>query len=240
MDQHQKYSLPSHRLISTIINMNNEGVAHIMSGNYKTAITTLSYALKKSCKHVASRDGQADSRTSLDEYMTLRSSNNSNEDENEDGDEQVIYRRAIVVPETQRDSLSSKTGQNTAAATTMSTIIIFNEAIAHHLMALEVMIRQENRAFEILRKAAKLYEIGLTLAREGEMCSSGSLFVLASINNMALVYRAMRVNDVADLCLEQLLATLMIVIDCGDSVTFDGFFANTSCLIFSASPAAAA
>jgi tetratricopeptide (TPR) repeat protein len=244
IDQH-KDSLPSRCMLSTIINMNNEGVAHLKYGDYKTAITTFLSALK-SCKQVASQDdGGAADTPSLDEYMA--SSNSSNEDENKDGDNQVIYRHAIVVPETRRDDrIISKAGQkNTATAALMSTIIIFNAAIAHHLMALKVMIRQEKRALKILRKAANLYEIGLTLAQEqGETtCYSGPgslLFVLASMNNMALVYKAMDANDVANDCLEQLLATIMFVIDCGGSVKFDGFLANTSCLIFSASPGAAA
>jgi hypothetical protein len=93
----------------------------------------------------------------------------------------------------------------------MTINIIFNAAIAHHLMALEVMIRKEKRTLKILRKAANLYEIGLSLAQEGEMCSSGSLlFVPASINNIALVYKAMDANADGNGCLEQLLATLML------------------------------
>jgi tetratricopeptide (TPR) repeat protein len=243
MDQHQKDLLPSRCPISMIINLNNEGVAHLKSGDYKTAIATFLCGLQ-GCKQqiLACRDGETDTR-SMDEYMALSSKNSNedgNEDENEDGDNQVIYRHAIIVRETQRDRLN-KTCQNTATATMMSTIIIFNEALAHHLMALEVMkLQQEKKAFKILSQAAKLYEMGLILAQQGELCSSGSLFVLASINNMALVYIAMNANDVANHCLEKLLATLMFVIDSGDSVKFDGFFANTSYLIFSASPAAAA
>jgi hypothetical protein len=72
------------------------------------------------------------------------------------------------------------------------------------------------------------------------MCSWSWLFVLASINNMALVHKALNANNIAKHCLEQLLATLMCVIDCGGSVKFDGFLTNTSCLIFSTAPAAAA
>ena len=222
-----------------ITNMNNEGVAHLKSGDYKTAITTFSCALK-SCQQQILGDVETDTR-SLEEYMDL-SSKNSNQDENEDGGNQVIYRHAIIVPEMQRDCLNN-TCKNTITATMMSTIVIFNQAIAHHLMALEVMViqQEEKEAFHFLRKAAKLYDFCLTLAHhEHKMCSSGSLFVLASINNMALVYMAMHANDVADHCLEQLLASLMFVIGRGGSIKFDGFFANTSYLIFSAAPAAAA
>jgi hypothetical protein len=147
----------------------------------------------------------------------------------------VIYRHAIVVPEMQRCRLNN-TCQNTITAAMMSTIMISNQAIAHHLMALEVMViqQEEKKAFHFLRTAAKLYYFCLTLAHyEHKMCSSGSLFVLASINNMALVYMAMHAN------VEQFLASLMFVIDRGGSIEFDGFFANTSYLILSAAPAGA-
>jgi hypothetical protein len=243
MYQHQKDSLASRCIISTSISMNNEGVGHLKSGDYKTAITTFSCALKSCNQVLACRDGGVDTR-SLDEYMAL-SSSNLNEDENEDGDNQVIYRHAIVVPtETPQRDRISKTGHSTPTATMMTAIIIFNGAIAHQLMALEVITVQQGKrtALKTLCKAASLYEICLTLAQEGEICfSSGSiLFFLASINNVALVYEAMNADDVANRCLEELLAALVFVIDYGHSVKFDGFFANTSCLLFSASPAAAA
>jgi phosphoglycerate-specific signal transduction histidine kinase len=151
----------------------------------------------------------------------------------------------LVVPEThQRERHLKNAYQNTITTNaTMSTILVFNLAIAHHLMALEVMViqQEEKKAFHFLGKAAKLYDLGLTLVhREHEIYSSSSLFVLASINNMALVHMAMHTNDVANHYLEQLLASLMCVIDGGGNIKFDGFLANTSYLILSAAPPAAA
>jgi hypothetical protein len=234
-----------------VAKLNNQGVALLESGDFKNAINAFSCALK-SCKVVACREDQNETDThSLDEYITLSNNNLTSEDNNTiitnddggviDDDHQVIYRQAIVVPE----SRNEVTEDHAITATMMAIIIVFNDAIAHHLWALEIMAhRGDNKkdAFKktLCCKAARLYEIGLALAEDADICSPSSLFVLANINNMALVCKAMNANEVASRCLEQLLATLMVAIDCGERIEFDGFFANTSGLIFSAAPAAAA
>jgi hypothetical protein len=263
MDQQSKTTSSrissSYPLIAKVAKMNNQGVALLESGDFNNAIKTFSCALK-ACKVVACGKKRDETDTqSLDEHMTLSNSTLSSEDivmitnndaargaldDDDDDDCQVIYRQAIVVPEPRN---SNVTGDHTIlTATMMATVIIFNDAITHHLWALETMVHQgDKNKREALKKtlysrAAKLYELGLTLAQEAEMCSPSSLFVLANLNNMALVYKAMNANAVANQCLEKLLATLIFAIDCGDRVKFDGFFANASCLILSAAPAAAA
>jgi hypothetical protein len=258
MDQQSKttsFRISSYQpLVAKVAKMNNQGVALLESGDFNNAIKTFSCALK-SCKVVACREEQGETDTqSWYEYMTLSDNNLSSEDiatTSDDGarrvlvddDDQVIYRQAIVVPEPRN---SNVTGDHAITATMMATVIIFNNAITHHLWALETIVHQGDKNKKkavkktLYRRAATFYELGLAMAQEAEMCSPGSLFVLASLNNMALVYKAMNANDVASQCLEQLLATLMVAIDCGERVKFDGFFANTSCLIFSAAPAAAA
>jgi hypothetical protein len=205
---------------------------------------------------VALREEQDETDTqSLDKYMTLSNNNLSSEDntttnDDDDGvllddDDQVIYRQAILVPEPRNNKVTGDHAITAITATMMAIVIIFNDAIAHHHWALETMVRRGDNKKALKKKtlysrAAKLYEIGLAMAQGAEMCSPSSLFVLATFNNMALVYKAMNANDLANQRLEQLLATLIVAIDCGDRVKFDGFFANTSCLILSAAPAAAA
>jgi tetratricopeptide (TPR) repeat protein len=222
------------------IELNNQGVTLIENGKLESAIPILSAALKASEENgtgslVDEDIAMHSKRTSLDECMVPSSRPNAADvDQSPANDHgQYVYGNCILIP-----SSSIIANQYESSLPLMvSVAIIFNLALVHQLLA-ESMDQSE----KLLNTALTLYELAYTLQREKRM-ENTLLFCLATMNNSGLIFKYLNKSESAEMCFQHLLSMLMCLVDCGASEQaskYDGFFRNTSHLIFTGKMAAAA
>jgi tetratricopeptide (TPR) repeat protein len=233
--------------IQLAIELNNQAAALIGNGQFKSSFPALTSALKMSKKylidfadHEEDQNSAPVKQTSLDECMLANNSSVQDDEQEELSDDDAvdqgyyIYNRAIHISA----SFIEETTRHHSIVM-VSVVAIFNLALAHHLTAIE------EKNFLLLRKAAKLYELSHNMQIEEEWMENTSLFTMAIINNLGLIYRCLDESETSGKCFQQLLSTLMFFIDCGlenkRAVSeFAGFFRNTSYLIVHHSSGAAA
>lgn len=235
---------PIPQQVRAIIELNNQGASSIENGNYDHALHELTIALKTLKQSTSSfdiEDGEqteveeiedVDSGSSLDSLMLAKTAARefgdikAEDDEGDSGDcSSFVYRHPIHIP----TSLS----EYEAKFITISTVIVFNLALASHLSGM----RKVDNYKGTLRKAARLYEYGFELQRAQRRSGSIALFLTATINNLGVVHQQLEDDEMACKCFGQLLSTLMYLTDCQgsgsrDFIEFGGFFRNASILIF--------
>jgi tetratricopeptide (TPR) repeat protein len=210
---------------------NNSAVALLESGNYRPAIVSFSNALQN-FKTIMDRPPveyrEQPLKTTLDQCMARRRVSHDIGSEVDESSGHFMYRQAIHVPAEIECSFR--------ASALISTMIIFNLALAHHLLA-----ATHDKKEQLLSKAAKLYEYGFKL-QSAEDFESNVLFTLATVNNLGIIHQQLNASDQAKSCFEHLLSSMMYLIDCGEGHGFelDGFLRNVSDMISQPSCAAAA
>jgi tetratricopeptide (TPR) repeat protein len=231
------YPTTHYERIQFAIELNSQGVTLIENGKFESAIPILSAALKASKEDVSGSPVDEDivmhpKRTSLDECMVPSSRPHSTDvDQSSASDGQYVYGSCIQIPS------SIKANCYESGIPLVSVAIIFNLALAHQLLA-----ESMDQSDKLLNTAVKLYELAYTLQRE-ECMENTSFFCLATINNLGLIFKCLNKSESAAICFQQLLSMLMFLVDCGASKQvseYDGFFRNTSHLIFNHKIAAAA
>ncbi len=134
--------------------------------------------------------------------------------------DQYMYRQAIHI--------HLKDIESTYQVRAMvSSMIIFNIALAHHLSAL---VSDEKRQSEKLHKATTLYKLAYNLQR-GAQLENNFIFTMATINNLGVIYRQVEDKETATKCFQHLL--VMFWFDCGAAKAccdeeLDGFLRNAT------------
>ena len=240
-----------------VIELNNSGVAAMEKGEHKAAVPYLANALKES-KRILSRATssnqipqerkfgnstwcQEGEKYSLDYLMTYNSTPISigyGDDEESrttiQHDANFLYRQPIPIK-----TLDTLPNDDFQSSIMLSTVVIFNLALAYHLAALSP---NEVSASEMLTKAAKLYEYGFELQRSQQTVSC-DLFMLATVNNLGLVRLSLGELERGRSYFQKLLSTLIFLIDTRqiDHLSSIEFFVrNATFVIFSGGAAAAA
>jgi tetratricopeptide (TPR) repeat protein len=234
----------SNTSIQLAIGLNSEAAAMIENGNFESAIPKLTQALTASTDALQGfkksriqcfpeeRVGMRRTPTSLDECMAA-SSQQSQADE-PDQEEQgggahqykyYVFRRCIPIPVS-----STETTVYFESPMFIYVVIIFNLALAHQLSAMERHDVSESASLLLLSKAAQLYELVFNLQQEDECMENNALFSMATINNLALVYKSLDDSENAEKCFRYLLSILMLFVGCdGEQISgFEGFFRNTA------------
>ena len=160
------------------INHNNCDVSLIERGNYEYAAVALASALK-TCRKMMDEtcDYSEPITTSLDQCMEeSRAQGNFYRDSCGDLNEQFLYEQAILLPM----NLGCRSYKTSVMISSMVTL---NLALANQLFAMNH--KESNDA--LLRKAAKLYELGFSMQQE-ENFDNNTLFTLATVNNMGLIH----------------------------------------------------
>lgn len=224
--------------------INNIAVKQMESGDIDGAIATFTVAVRASKQlMVKSRDEEEDLKTQdgtsdeqkLDNLMRISHPDNDSMDCREEmaQDQCYMYRRAIQVTEDDiEDDYESRI--------VLSVVILFNLALSNHLSA--EMEDDETRKSLKLRKAAKLYEMTYNLHQDASI-GLNPLFLLATVNNLGVIYQTMNQQETAQELFRTLLSTILFLTDCGEGKVvseFGGFFQNVSGFIFSECTAAAA
>lgn len=219
----------------SIVRLNNAAVAYIRDGNLEQATTVLSNVLSMT-KHLMLRSQleptllSPEAKThyscildacmleTLDlpeDFIWLMSSNSKF----------MMYQSPIRMPadinQASYDSI-----------TLTSLIVMFNLALAHHRSAVEEP--SHKKRVSLLRKAAKIYELGLHL-HSHESRFGSAVYLLACVNNLGVLYQELQQVDTARRCFGHLLKILMMVTtnlnrSCHDNISMllDGFFQNVS------------
>jgi hypothetical protein len=222
-------------LLASIVKRNNDGAFLLKAGHYKKAVLLFAKGLK-ACRQVVSCctkddiDSSHIANTSLDTLMSLRQTPVLLDDGTAvPVDYQpYVYLNPITIP-------GSFVSVYSDIIQLLPSILIFNQAIAHHILGLKDL--------RLLRKAAKLYECGLTVVAEENLGASGACYVLACLNNMGLIYSRLNLPEVAQKCFKLTLSTFMLLVTTnhGYAQRLNMFIPTVSHLIFqTTSPAAAA
>jgi tetratricopeptide (TPR) repeat protein len=204
--------------------LNNRGVAFLKKQQYKRAILYFSKGLKLSQQKLESADPHSSEMT-LDKCMSSR---DYPVDIILPGLSKSAFLRPIIVSVL----LSSPSEYNQI----LPFILIFNQAIAHHLLG------SERRSKRFIQKAIKLYECSLCGVSRHNRGGTSTVYVCACLNNMASLYRLLKQPKDSERCLHHLLSTLMLLTNDthGWPQSLNIFFASAATLMGSriAAPAA--
>jgi tetratricopeptide (TPR) repeat protein len=199
--------------------LNDRGAQFIEQGDYELAIEHLAKALKVyepvaglydtcRCKHCrldccVSSSQQKNRRSFVQGCHKVSSSDDdssSSSPSHDDGG--YVYRRPIFCSPT-----FSQEGHYPGV--TLLLIIIFNLALAHHLLS--ISINQPHACHETLSRALQLYEVFYQLQMEREIFSTQT--TLAVANNVGEIHRIVGNHSKYILCLEHLLSCIMLVVE---------------------------
>jgi hypothetical protein len=204
----------------------NDGACQIDAGDYRSAIVSLSVALK-SCKASAEvvEQGQQTTKHSFDlDLLMSQGPVDKNERSTTDTEDHMAYIRPIYIP----DGLGRESGFD---AQVVFSVAVFNLALAHHLGGME----DTPSSAILLEKAATLYEFGVHVQESQQSDdSTGILFFLATFNNLGDVHRRLGNTLKSEQCFKQLLSTLMFLTASGEqasSLNLDVFFRSTFFLV---------
>ena len=273
---------PAYFSTNSVAHHNNVAVALINCGNLEQAIIGLKNALKVSKERIVStnyqegegstsnsngttaqqqQEEQQEKIMSLDDHMRRSTVSEDVEYTMADADNGdttcYLYRRPISIC-TDTSSSSPSTSELTACDNLENDIIVsatvlFNLALSYQLLA----AKEEDRRLCLgyLQKAVKLYEYGYTMQRD-ELPSqrSNPLYMLATINNMAVAYQCLNAHDASQGLFQHMLSTIMFLVEGGISSdivvvegngsvnghVFDGFLRNLSHFVGERPTAAAA
>lgn len=138
---------------------------------------------------------------------------------------------------------------------TMSSNLIFNIALCHHLIALEMSsltsssssssprMIHDKHCIKRLKGALKLYELGFHMHSKKGVEGMSMNYALALINNCANIYEALGSTTKAQRFYNHMLSSLMMMIDGGEAEKvdeLDGYLQNASRLILGSENMAAA
>ena len=168
---------------------------------------------------------------SLDDFMRRRDNNKMEtdhedhaHDEDDVQDTPYIYRRLIRVTESSIDVTSKE------SLMVLSATVVFNLALAHHLAAADgtvsqykgiVTVMSHERRVKFLKKAVTLYELAYNLNQDS-ITSMNPLFMMAIVNNMAVVHLSMCQYEKAQVYFQHLLSTIMFFSASTASQSSDG------------------
>ncbi len=152
-----------------------------------------------------------------------------------DNDQQYMYRQAIRIP------LDIESTYQAGAM--VSSMILFNVALAHHLSALATS--EKKHQSKKLRKATTLYEMAYDLQGRNAQLENNVMFTMAAMNNLGVIYQQLENRETASKCFQCLLSTVMFLVDCGAvkvccGEILDGILRNVTNLASKSSCAAAA
>jgi tetratricopeptide (TPR) repeat protein len=225
------------------IQQNNAAASLVSAGEYNTAIQEFSFALETFQQVMIEADDEIPQpvKTNLNQCM-VQSSLTLADCRKEacrviDNDQQYMYRQAIRIPLDIESTYQ--------ASVTVSSVIIFNVALAHHLSALATS--DKKRQSKKLRKATTLYEMAYDLQGRNAQLKNNVMFTMAAMNNLGVIYLQLEDCETSSKCFQCLLSTVMFLVDCGaakvccDEDDLDGFLRNVTNLVSGSSfPAAAA
>jgi tetratricopeptide (TPR) repeat protein len=186
------------------VELNNTGAVFLDSGDYGNAARVLVEGIQ-SYKQLVLAFQQADNselsflgENGIDSLMEKSRCLHSRECDDEDDWETAganVYMQPIHIP---IDNSRTAEFCNGRVITVLASLL-FNLALSHHLLA----IASERNSEALLRKAAHLYQFGLSL--QGSGTGSWEFFAVVSLNNLGTVYRALEESETSERYFSELL-----------------------------------
>jgi tetratricopeptide (TPR) repeat protein len=225
----------------SITQQNNDAAVLIESGLYREALSKLSRALSQVQRELNDADELNEEEQdvgSADGYII----NTCHEHERQamstclveklEPNQDFIYRHPIKTSDIPKQEESY----------VMSVILVFNMALAHHLIGISQDDDESSNGKKRLRGALKLYELVFGMQMKSHVYISMTCS-LALVNNSAQIYKAINRERKAQKYFSHLLSSLMIMVEKGEANNLDeleGFLWNASRLILTqpAAPAA--
>ena len=200
-------------IINEAISKNNAAVALIETGNYKEATVHLSSVLRGLRDDIMMCNLDDVQRnfprtTSLDQCMV--ESQGPGRFEENTGDDPCIYDAPIRMPL----SLEKSCG----CSNVIASILLFNLALAHHLLLHSSSSDESTtkNSSSILDMILLLYERAFDMqASQDVYFDQNYYFVLACVNNIAVVHRQRDQSLLSKQCFEKVLSILMFLTDNG-------------------------
>ena len=205
----------------TVVQLNNYASDYIIIGNYEKAIKDLATALKVSKQIMSSQAGSSpealrSSSMTLDGCMRQgrlsgSCSTTTSEDEGE-SDCFNIYQCPIHVKPTD-DAIMEKSccNEDDTEFNVVSSAILFNLALAHHLSAKKAKRQQRRASLTRLEKAARLYELASHLEQKRFTNGTNPLFMMAIVNNLGAIHHELNERENAQLFFQHLLSTMLFI-----------------------------
>jgi tetratricopeptide (TPR) repeat protein len=221
------------------IQHNNTAVSLVAAGEYNTAIQELSFALKAYKQVLSGTKGIPHPvKTSLDQCMahSFAGAADCPKEACLVNDQHYMYGHAIRIP------LDIESTMHHQASVMVSSMVIFNLALAHHLSALASNIQHQSKK---LHKAATLYELAYNSQCDAQL-ENNVLFTMAAANNLGLIYHQLEDEAAATKCFQHLLSTVMFMVHygaaevCCGGEELDGYLRNVTKHLVSESCAAPA
>jgi hypothetical protein len=110
----------------------------------------------------------------------------------------------------------------------LTIVVMYNLALSFHLSALQTL------SHDRLISAQQFYEHAFRIHLQ-ESCDATLLYSLALMNNLGLIYRLLRDQDRSDKCFQNMLATMMFLLEADEArmiKQWDGFLSNVMGCIF--------
>ena len=198
-----------------VVHENNLAVAMIEEGAYDEASSKL-FTVFQAYQHCDENDEMCKSSISLDECMTKGHPMSSAVDP----EFPFMYSDGIRI--------SARVAASGISKHDVSSILLFNLALAFHLSALDSMDPASD-----LRKALQVYELVYTMQQENKQnFMSNLMFVLSILNNIGIIHQWRNDDHIAAQCFDKLLSVLMLLSNHSQSanktedVVFRGFYRN--------------
>jgi tetratricopeptide (TPR) repeat protein len=231
--------------MQSAVDMNNEAAFLIEKGHYKASLSLLSRGLEIVQSELDGQDDNDDdddddammngfeSVYSCRDMEEIKARRQLFKFENLAPDQYFIYSHPIHA--TNLDEHDQEY--------VMSVIIVFNMALAHHQIALQLQSEDCGEDYEMrLLGALKLYQLGFCMQMKGDV-HMDMTYALAMVNNTAQIYKAMNRQQKAQKFFTHMVSSLMMMIENGEAESvdeLDGFLWNASQLILKEAVAAAA
>jgi hypothetical protein len=213
--------------------MSNQAVFQLEDEKYDQAIVTLTMALK-ALKTAMSVDGMASDAMDADNdgssfsiECDFRSSGLPSFLETVPGwtnSPKSIFRDPIFITSPLSEAIQKDYD-------TLSYVILYNLALAHHLRAMQEL--DPRSLLFRLQKALTLYEHAhqVLINQEIEVTLTHTM---AITSNLGHIQHVLGNESKASMCFQQLLSTILYVVDCGEGQklqSLDGFFCNVMNLV---------
>ncbi|KAL3903177.1 MAG: hypothetical protein SGARI_005493 [Bacillariaceae sp.] len=231
--------------MDSLLEMNDFAAFLVECRDYRKALDILNYCLTRTPKEKQATIDTAimkRAKASLDNSLHKRFSNKGTEGKNiydcsNNTEAGFVYRNPLRL--TERDLARPHVDAEMA----MSSNLIFNIALCHHLIALDCQDTNQKHSIKRLKGALKLYELGFHMHSKKGVEGMSMNYALALINNCANIYETLGSTTKAQRFYNHMLSSLMMMIDGGEAEKVDqleGYLLNASKILLKENVAAAA
>ena len=216
--------------------LNNDAAMCIRVGDYDNAISSLQRAVKKVrlaiCGDLTPDLYLEDVVTCVDDdrpFCSFLSTTDSSNFLKSVNSQHTIFRSPIFLSQPLPVT-------NSLCCEKLSYVIVYNLALSHHLKAMTSQL-SKRMTFITFERALRLYENAHCVLMGSPEIDVSILHTLSIVCNLGHLHGVLGNKERSDLCYQNLLSTMIYLVDCGEvdtiegTLPLDGFFSNVMPLI---------